>query len=85
MVHRSGHGPERPAARHTRPVPPSGSRLSPVTTWADPETKDLTPRRAHVTIRDIPRPLPITRRDVILHVAVAVLGVTLLVVIFWPR
>jgi hypothetical protein len=89
MVHRSGYGPESTAARHARPVPSSGSRLSPGSTRPDPAPQDPTPHRAQVTIRDIPRPLPVTRGDITLHVAVAVavavLAITLLVALFWPR
>ena len=87
MAHRSGNGPESAAARHAVPVSPPGSRLLADSTQPDQRPRDLTPYRARVTIRQIPQSLPprVSRADMILHVATAVLAVTLLVVLLWPR
>jgi hypothetical protein len=56
MAHRSGSGTPGPA-RHGRPGFPPVSRLL---AQPDPGPRDLTPRRARVTIREIPQP---PRRD----------------------
>jgi hypothetical protein len=88
MAHSSGNrSVPRPAARRTRPVPPPRSRLLADGAQPDPEPRDLTPYRAHVTIRQIPQTprRKVSRTDMILHLTTAVLAVTLLVVIFWLR
>ena len=87
MPHRPGHRTQGVATRHARPVSPSGSRLLADSTAPDPGPRDLTPRRARVTIREIPQSLPprVSPADMILHVITAVLAVTLLVVLLWPR
>jgi hypothetical protein len=88
MAHSSGDRPGlRPAARRARPVPPSASRLLADSAQPDPRPRDLTPYRARVTIREIPQALPrrASRSDMILHVITALLAVTLVLVLFWPR
>jgi hypothetical protein len=88
VVHRSDPGrPSRPRSRRSSPPDVGSALLQPL----DPGPADLTPTRARVWIREIPQRPP--RRPGVwiggyrvcaLDVVAAVLGIVLLVVIFWP-
>lgn len=87
MAHRSGYRPQGAATRHAAAVSASGSRLLADRAQRDPGPLDLTPHRARVTIREVPRSRPrqVNRTDIMLHVVTAVLAITLLVVLLWLR
>jgi hypothetical protein len=56
-MHRAGPGSDRPPSSHRRRPDGTSVLLQPP---PDPGPRDLTPRRARVTIREIPQP---PRRD----------------------
>jgi len=89
-VHRADPGTSRPSLRWRgrHPLPhrgdPASTLLRPP---LDPDPAPLTPRRAQVTIREIP-PRPRLLRGYRIHsldVIAVVLGIAVLLAIFWPH
>jgi hypothetical protein len=94
-VHRADPGANRPSPRwpgRSDPLPPRGSPASSLLQPPDPGPAPWTPRRARVTIRETPRPAPRRPRprpgSYRVHafdVIALLLGLAVLVAIFWTH
>jgi hypothetical protein len=88
-MHRADPYADRPSPRRRghRDSPPRGGPASTLLTPPpDPGPAPWTPRRARVTIRELPGSAPRARYRVhFLDVVTVLLGLALLLTIFWPR
>ena len=89
-MHRADPGTSRPSPRwrgRPDPLPHEDGPASTLLAPPDPGPAPLTPRRTRVTIREVPRRPRILGgyRIHALDVITAVLGIAVLLAIFWPR
>ena len=90
-MHRADPYADRPSPRrrgHRDSLPRGGPASTLLTPPPDPGPAPLAPQRARVTIREIPRSTGLrigSYRVHVLDVIALVLGLAVLLAIFWPR